>query len=70
MGLQVTPHATLSLLTQDQTAELMVACAQFLPVDRIQAALREGLEPLERRLLAYQLSIEFDLSGSQDDETS
>lgn len=56
----MTPHATLSLLTQEQTAELLVACCQFLPVERIEAALRLGLDELERRQLAYQLSIEFE----------
>ncbi len=66
----MTPHQVLSLLTQDQTADLMCACAQYLPVPRIQEALRQGLDPLERRQLAYQLSIEFDLSGSADDEAS
>jgi len=56
----MTPHQVLSLLTQDQTADLLVACCQYLPVDRIEWAMRQGLEPLERRQLAYQLSIEFD----------
>ena len=66
----MTPHQVLSLLTQDQTADLLTACVQYLPVDRIQEALRQGLEPLERRQLAYQLSIEFDLEGSSDSESS
>jgi hypothetical protein len=57
----------LSLLTQEQTRELLVACCQYLPVDQIEAAVREGCDPIERRQLAFQLSIEFDLSGSQDD---
>ena len=56
----MTPHATLSLLTQEQTADLLVACCAFLPVDRIEASLRAGLDEVERRQLAYQLSIEFE----------
>ena len=63
----MTPHQVLSLLTQDQTADLMVACAQYLPIDRIEWVLRQGLEEIERRQLAYQLSIEFSLSGTDDD---
>ena len=66
----MTPHQVLSLLTQEQTFDLMVACAQYLPVDRIQEALRQGCDPLERRQLAFQLSIEFDYAGSQDGESS
>lgn len=66
----MTPHQVLSLLTQDQTADLMCACVQYLPIDRIERALREGLEEQERRQLAFQLSIEFALSGSDDDEAS
>ena len=65
----MTPHQVLSFLTQDQTAELMTACAQYLPIDRIQAALREGLEEIERRQLAFQLSIEFDLDTGQDESS-
>ena len=60
----MTPHATLSLLTQEQTADLLVACCSFLPVERIEASLRLGLDEVERRQLAYQLSIEFDLEDS------
>ena len=48
----------------------MVACCEYLAVDRIEAALRQGLDPLERRQLAYQLSIEFDLTGLGDVESS
>ena len=66
----MTPHQVLSLLTQDQTYDLFVACLQYLPVDRLQEGLREGCEPLERRQLAFQLSIEFDLSGADTDEAS
>ena len=58
----MTPHQVLSLLTQEQTADLLVACCQYLPIDRIEASLRSGLDDLERRQLAYQLSIEFDLT--------
>ena len=58
----MTPHQVLSLLTQEQTADILVACCQYLPVDRIEAALRGGLDDIERRQLAYQLSIEFDLT--------
>lgn len=56
----MTPHQVLSLLTQDQTAELLVACCQYLPVDRIEWAVRNGLDERERRQLVFQLSIEFD----------
>lgn len=65
----MTPHQVLSLLTQDQTADLMVACAQYLPIDRIEWALRHGLEPLERRQLAFQLSIEFDSSTGPEEDS-
>ena len=60
----MTPHQVLSLLTQDQTADLMVACCQYLPTDRIQWALRQGLDEMERRQLVFQLSIEFDRPDS------
>lgn len=66
----MTPHQVLSLLTQDQTKDLMVACCQYLTVDRIEAAIRSGCEPIERRQLAFQLSIEFDYEGSADSEPS
>lgn len=66
----VTPHQVLSLLTQDQTEDVMLACCQYLPVDRVERALRRGLEPLERRQLAYQLSIEFDSSDTDNGEES
>jgi hypothetical protein len=66
----MTPSQVLHFLTQDQTHDLLVACAECLPIDRIEHALRLGLESLERRQLAYQLSIEFDLEGSQDSESS
>jgi hypothetical protein len=66
----MTPHQVLSLLTQDQTQELMMACAQYLPIDRIQEALRQGLDEIERRQLAWQLSVEFDTTSSQDVESS
>ena len=66
----MTPHQVLSLLTQEQTSDLLCACVQYLPIDRIERALREGLEEAERRQLAFQLSIEFSLSGMDDDEES
>ena len=66
----MTPHQVLSLLTQDQTADLMVACLEYLPIDRVESALRSGLSEIERRQLAFQLSIEFSLTGSQDVEES
>jgi len=56
----MTPHQVLSLLTQDQTADLMVACCQYLTIDRIQWAIRQGLDEQERRQLVFQLSMEFD----------
>ena len=56
----MTPHQVLALLTQEQTAELLSACIEYLPIDRVESALRQGLEDLERRQLAFQLSIEFD----------
>ena len=57
----MTPHQALAFMTQEQTAELMAACLEYLPIDRVEAALRTGLEEWERRQLAFQLSIEFDL---------
>ena len=54
----MTPHQVLSLLTQEQTAEILVACCQYLDVGRIEAALRQGLDAAERREVAYRLSIE------------
>ena len=60
----MTPHQVISLLTQDQTADLLAACLQYLPLDRVEAAMREGLEEWERRQLAFQLSIEFDRDDS------
>ena len=60
----MTPHATLSLLTQEQTVELVTAACAYLDVPRLEAALRSGLEERERRLLAFQLSVEFDTQES------
>ena len=57
----MTPHQVLSLLTQEQTAGLLTACAQYLPEERIATALREGLEPAERRRVAYLLGLESEL---------
>ena len=56
----MTPHQVLALLTQEQTAELLVACLEYLPLDRVESSMRQGLEDWERRQLAFQLSIEFD----------
>ena len=60
----MTPHQVLSLLTQEQTQDLLVACTQYLDVEHIHIALREGLEPYERRQLAYYLSLEFELGDN------
>lgn len=65
----MTPHQVLSFLTQDQTSDLLCACVQYLPVDRIERALREGLDPLERRQIAFQLSIEFDSDSGQSESS-
>ena len=54
----------LDLLTREQTARLLEALCEYLEVDQIERALRRGLNELERRQLAYQLSIEFDLEDS------
>ena len=56
----MTPHQVVSLLTLDQTANLLTECVQCLPIDRIEYSLRRGLEDWERRQLAFQLSIEFE----------
>ena len=54
-------HETLfSLLTKEQTATLFESCVEYLEVDAMEVALRRGLTDLERRQLAFQLSIEFD----------
>ncbi len=51
----MTPHQVLSLLTQEQTAALMVACCNYLGPERIAAVLREGLEPHELAQLRQHL---------------
>lgn len=51
----MTPHQVLSLMTQEQTADLLVACLAYLSPERIAGALHEGLEPAERRALARLL---------------
>ena len=54
--------AVLTLLSKEQTAALFESCLNYLEVDAVEAALRRGLTDLERRQLAFQLSIEFDRS--------
>lgn len=55
----MTPHQVLSLLTQDQTHDLMCACAQYLDPARVMSALRQGLEPDELRVLHALLEEHF-----------
>lgn len=55
----MTPHQVISLLTQNQTHDLMVACTQYLPPERIVSALREGCEPDELRILCNLLKDNF-----------
>lgn len=50
----------LHLLTREQTARLFESCLDYLEVDTVEQALRRGLTDIERRQLAFQLSIEFD----------
>lgn len=50
--------------TSDQLQALMQTLCEYLEVDRVEVALRRGLTELERRQLAFQLSIEFDLEDS------
>lgn len=52
----MTPRQVLALLTQNQTQDLMTACAQYLSPERILAALQEGLEPDELRQLSKALN--------------
>jgi hypothetical protein len=59
-GVRVTHDAVLSLLSREQTIALFESCLSYLEVDEIEAALRRGCTELERRQLAFQLSIEFD----------
>ena len=54
----MTAHQVISLLTQDQTADLLVACCSYLPVERVAACLREGLEHEEIAQLP-QLLLDF-----------
>lgn len=51
----MTPHSVIALLTQDQTEDLMAACAQFLSVERIMKAMVAGLEPAELKELKAKL---------------
>lgn len=53
----------LAVMTQEQIAELMTACCNFLPVERVVACLREGLEPEEVEKLRDCL---VDLTGEQE----
>lgn len=55
----MTPHQVLSLMTQDQTADLMTACCNYLSPERIAAVLREGLEHDELAQLR-QFLVDFD----------
>ena len=54
----------LDALTREQTARLLESLCDYLEVDQLERALRRGLSELERRQLAYQLSIEFELEDS------
>ena len=54
----MTPHQVISLLTQDQTADILIACCSYLPVERVAACLREGLEHEEIQQLP-QLLLDF-----------
>lgn len=54
----------LDALTRKQTERLLENLCLYLEVDQLERALRRGLSELERRQLAYQLSIEFDLEES------
>lgn len=54
----------LDALTREQTERLLENLCLYLEVDQLERALRRGLTELERRQLAYQLSIEFDLEES------
>lgn len=61
----MTPHQVISLLTQEQTRDLVTACAEFLDARQLHVALREGLDIHERQQLAYLLSLEFELGGQE-----
>jgi hypothetical protein len=54
----MTPHQVIALLTQEQTADLLIACCNYLSVERVAACLREGLEH-EEILQLQQLLIDF-----------
>lgn len=54
----MTPHQVLALLTQEQTADLLTACCNYLSVERVAASLREGLEHDEIQQL-LQVLIDF-----------
>ena len=55
-GAKMTPHQVLSLMTQEQTAAVMIACLAYLPVERVFAGLLEGLEVEEQKALSLLLS--------------
>lgn len=55
------PSLLLALLTQEQTAELLVGCCNYLSAERIAACLREGLEPSEvEQVRDYLVDLEAD----------
>lgn len=58
----MTPHQVLSLMTQDQTADLMTACCNYLSPERIAAVLREGLEH-DELIALRQLLVDLDEEG-------
>ena len=51
-------------MTQEQTADLLVACLAYLSPERIAAALHEGLEPAERQDLIRILESELEPQDS------
>lgn len=57
----MTPHQVLSMMTQEQTQDLLVACLAYLTPERVHAALLEGFEARERHLLWALLMKESEL---------
>lgn len=49
-------------MTQDQTADLMTACCNYLSPERIAAVLREGLEH-DELIALRQLLVDLDEEG-------